>query len=106
VIVRISSAIVPSPGFDEYLEDLRTALPVYEAAAGLLWVAFLQRPFVAYVEVVTLSVWKSEQAMARFIGSTPTKNNPASPTGVIELNTHAYELLVSTDGKFQDAEDI
>jgi heme-degrading monooxygenase HmoA len=105
VIVRISSAIVPSSGFDEYLEHLRTALPNYEVAAGLVWVACLRQPFVAYVEVMTLSVWKSEQAMVRFMESAPTKDNPANPTGVIELDPHAYELLVSAEGKFQDAED-
>jgi heme-degrading monooxygenase HmoA len=87
----------------QYLQS--TAIPIYEAAAGLLWVAFLQRPVVAYVEVMTLSVWKSEQAMARFVGGTPTKDNPASPMGVISMDPHAYELFVSAEGKFQDAED-
>lgn len=106
MIVRISSAIVPSSEIDAYLEHLRTkAIPIYEAAVGLRWVAFLQRPVVAYVEVMTLSVWNSEQAMARFLEGKLFKDKPASHTGVIEMDPHAYELTASAEGRFQDAED-
>jgi heme-degrading monooxygenase HmoA len=106
VIVRISSAIVPSSELDAYLEHQRSkVIPVYAAAAGLRWVAFLQRPVVAYFEVVTLSVWKSEQAMARFMEGEAFKDEPTSHMGVIKMDPHAYELTVTAEGRFQDAED-
>jgi heme-degrading monooxygenase HmoA len=106
VIVRISSAIVPSSEFDAYLDHFRSkAMPSYEAAVGLQWVALLQRPVVAYVEAVTLSVWRSEQAMARFLEGNLFKDKPASHSGVIEMDPHAYELAASAEGRFHNAED-
>jgi len=106
VIVRISSAIVPSSEFDAYLEHFRSkAIPSYEAAVGLRWVALLQRPVVAYVEAVTLSVWRSEEAMARFLEGKVSKDKLASHSGVIEMDPHAYELTASAEGRFHDAED-
>jgi heme-degrading monooxygenase HmoA len=106
VIVRISSAIVPSSEFNAYLEHLRSkAVPIYEAAVGLRWVALLQRPVAGYVEVMTLSVWKSEQAMERFIEGKLSKDNPASHAGVIQLDPHAYDLIESAEGRLQDVED-
>jgi heme-degrading monooxygenase HmoA len=106
VIVRISSAIVPSSEFDAYLEHLRSrAIPTYEAAAGLRWVALLQRPVIAYIEVMTVSVWKSEQAMVRFVESKLAKDNPANHAGVIQLDPHAYYLILSTEGRLLDLED-
>ncbi len=41
----------------------------YESAAGLVSVWLLRRPFVPYVEVMTVSVWESEQALHQFIKS-------------------------------------
>jgi heme-degrading monooxygenase HmoA len=105
VIVRISSAIVPSSKFAAYSEHLRSkAIPIYEAAAGLQWVAFLERPVAGYVDVVTISVWKSEQALARFVESKLSKDNPASYADVIQLDPRAYDLILSAEGRLQDVE--
>jgi heme-degrading monooxygenase HmoA len=105
VIVRISSAIVPSSEFAAYSEHLRSkAIPIYEAAAGLEWVAFLERPVGGYVDVVTISVWESEQALARFVEGKLSKEDPASYAGVIQLDPRAYDLIVSAQGRLQDME--
>jgi hypothetical protein len=44
-------------------------IPSYESAAGLISV--LPRPFVAYVEVMALSLWQSDEELTGFIESQP-----------------------------------
>jgi hypothetical protein len=72
VIVRISSIIVPESLYNLHLTKLQSAaIPQYEAAAGLVSVSLLQRPFVAYVELLTISLWVTEKAMTSFLEGQP-----------------------------------
>jgi len=58
------------PNLNAYFEHAQThEIADYESAAGLVSVWLLSRPFVAYVEVMTVSVWESEQALHQFIKS-------------------------------------
>ena len=68
MIVRISSAIVPHSMFDGYLEYVHTStIPVYEASRRTNFSFLFQRPVVGYVELLTLTMWQSEQALTRFL---------------------------------------
>lgn len=107
MIVRISSAIVPHSMFDRYLSYVQTStMPVYEAAAGLISVSVFQRFVVGYVELLTLTTWQSEQALTRFLDASPATNNDRSNYGVIPMEPHVYELLVSRQGTRLIAEDV
>ena len=68
MIVRIPSAIVPEHKLTSYLEHVQSSeISGYEAAPGLISVLFLQRSVVAYVELMRMSLWRSADAMQRFI---------------------------------------
>ena len=107
MIVRISASIVREPSLNEYLEHLqRNEIPHYEAAPGLISVWLLQRPFVAYVELLIISLWHSEQALTRFL-ETQTQTPAATETyGSIQLEARNYTVLISGHGKVQEAGDI
>ena len=67
VIVNISSVIVHQSHSARYLEHMRcSVLPCYEAAKGLVSVYLSQREMVAYLEVLTVSIWQSEDALCHF----------------------------------------
>ena len=100
MIVRVSSIAVPASKLDRYLEHVEeNELPTYETAPGLISVWLLQRPFVAYVEVMTLSLWQSGEALTGFIESQPEPIDLPNDYGVIHMEPHAYELVVRRDGK-------
>lgn len=105
--MRISSAAVPQSALSPYLEYVRsTEIPRYEAATGLMSVSLLQRPFGAYVELLTLSIWQSEQALTRFVEKQPPADGVESEYGVIQFEPRTYESVVSRDGKLRDDEDL
>jgi heme-degrading monooxygenase HmoA len=108
VIVQISSTIVPQSEFNVYLEHVTSsAIPNYQAPAGLISVSLLQRPFVGYVELAMLSIWRSEQALNRFVESRlATDNARSSPLGVIQLEPHTYELIISHESEVWEEEDL
>ena len=92
---------------DRYLSHVHTSsIPVYEAATGLISVSVFQRPVVGYVELLTLTMWQSEQALTRFLDDYPAANNDRSDYGVIHMEPHVYELVVSRQGTRQIAEDL
>lgn len=98
MIVRISSVIVPESRIRAYIEDARNRqIPMYGAAPGLVSVYFLQRPAVAYFELLTLSIWESERAAAHF--TTSEEETSRSEHGAITLDPHWYELVLSCEHK-------
>lgn len=77
MIVRISSSAVPDANLARYLQYVkRGELPLYECSPGLVAVWLLERPFVAYSELMVLSVWRNEEFMMVFVEKQP------SPDGV------------------------
>ncbi len=92
---------------DRYLSHVHTStIPVYEAATGLISVSLFQRPVVGYVELLTFTMWQSEQALARFLEGYLAANNDRSDYGVIHMEPHVYELVASRQGVRQIAEDL
>jgi len=93
--------------FSRYLDHVHTsAIPAYEAAAGLISVSVFQRLVVGYVELLTLTMWQSEQALTRFLEGRPPTNNDRSDYGVIHMEPHVYELVSSRQGTQQIAEGL
>jgi heme-degrading monooxygenase HmoA len=102
VIVQILSVIIPESQASAYLEELQShALPIYECAQGLVSISVLQRPVVAYHEVMLLSLWRSERALERF----QQEHNSVVALeghGRIQLEPHTFELVCSCRGKAQE----
>ncbi len=106
VIVHVSSAIVPQSLYGERVERVKsTEIPLYENAVGLISVYLLQRPFVAYVELLMFSVWDSEHALRQFTESQPLGAAVQSGQGIIQLEPHTFELVVAREGKRQQSDD-
>ncbi len=85
--------------FDRYLIHVQTStMPVYEAATGLISASVFHRLFVGYVEPLTLTMWQSEQALNRFLEGRVATTNDRSDYGVIHMEPHVYELVVSRQG--------
>jgi heme-degrading monooxygenase HmoA len=105
VIVRISSAVVPESMVSSYLEYVQNCeIPCYEVANGLIGVSVLQKPFVAYVELMTVSVWRSEEALKRFVKDQLPADRAEADCGTIELSERIYEVVLSRAGKLRGAD--
>lgn len=103
--MRISSAIVPESTFGTYLSHVyATTIPAYEATKGLISVSVFRRSAVGYVELLTLTIWQSEQALTKFLESCPDINGDSSDNGVIHMEPHVYELVASRQGIRQSTE--
>lgn len=99
MIVRISSIAIPKTKIIEYWYHVeRERLPVYEVAPGLDSVHFLQRALVAYYELITISVWDSEEALTVFLEKSTSDSGLQEYAG-IEFEPRTYELLLSRKGK-------
>jgi heme-degrading monooxygenase HmoA len=79
---------------------------VYESSTGLISVSLFQGLVVGYVELLTLTMWQSEQALNRFLDDSPATNNDRSDYGVIHMEPHVYELVVSRQSTRPIAEDL
>jgi hypothetical protein len=98
--VRISVAIVAESNLNPYLEYVqRTEIPTYEAATGLASFCILHRPFVAYVELITISFWQSERALTQFLETQRPIPAATETFGAIRLEARNYTVLVSGTGK-------
>jgi hypothetical protein len=107
VIAQISSTVVPDSKLKEYLEDLqRNELRKYELAPGLDSVCLLQRPFVAYMEVMIISIWRSERALKRFSESWRYGDHVASEYGGIQFEPRVYSLMMFCKGTARDVEEF
>jgi len=105
VIVQISSTAVPESRLSEYLKDVQNnELRSYERAPGLDSVCLLQRAFVAYVEVVIMSIWRSERDLKRFSESWPFRDRTVSEYGGIQIEPRVYKLLMFCKGNMRDVE--
>jgi hypothetical protein len=58
-------------------------------------VVLLQRQFVTYIEVMTISMWRSEEALRRFTEGRPNGANRES--GCIPLEPHTYQVILSRE---------
>ena len=91
VIVNVSSVIVHQSHSAKYLEHVRcSVLPYYEAAKGLVSVSLSQREMAAHLEVLTVSIWQSEDALRHFDGD--ASQVPAE-CALISLEGRTYQLL-------------
>ena len=105
VILQISSTAIPESRLTEYLKDVQNnELRSYELAPGLDSVCLLQRTFVAYVEVVIMSIWRSERDLMRFSESWPSRDRIVSEYGGIQIEPRVYSLLMFCKGKMRDVE--
>jgi len=99
VIVRLSSTAVPISELNAYTEHVQgTEIARYENAPGLASVWVLQRPFVAYVELLTISLWESEQALASFVETEPPTDRTKPPYGAVRLDARQYEFVLFREG--------
>jgi len=100
VIVRISSSVVPEANLGAYLAHVESNEVVLRASSpGLIAVWLLDRPFVAYVEVLVVSVWESQESMTDSIEKPALPDETKHDLGVIQLEARTYRLLASRDGK-------
>jgi hypothetical protein len=100
LIVRISSAIVSESELGSYFADLETSvIPNYEAARGMVTVYLLQRRFVAYIEVLTVSLWRSQDALGRFVESQSVTEDVGRKYGAIEVEQRSFDVVLSRRGK-------
>jgi heme-degrading monooxygenase HmoA len=98
VIVRITSIAVPEPVLNAYLEQVQSQVMVdYERAAGLVSVWVTRRPFVAYVELMTVSLWESEWALNSFVKNVSEYRGTVD-YGAIRLEPRTYEVLLFREG--------
>jgi hypothetical protein len=89
---------------DRCLKHIKTeVIPSYEQAPGLVMVWVLERPFVAYVELVLLSVWKTAEEM-----SASREGRTADPVlgraGFIQLEPRTYQLVTPWAGRYARAD--
>jgi hypothetical protein len=90
---------------DTYLNSVQaTTIPTYEAAEGLISVSIFRRVVSGYVELLTFTVWQSEQGLTRFLENCPPAEKLSSDNGVIHMGARVYELVTSGQGIPQTAE--
>lgn len=98
LIVHVASIIVHQSQATDYLEHVHTKLlPAYRAANGLVSVFFSRRELLAYVEILAVSTWRSEEALRRFSPETMSPDE-MNARGFIALEPHVYELFASCPG--------
>ena len=93
MFLKISFAIVPQHRADDYLAYVRRFVsPRYRSAAGLVSIQLLRRPVVAYVEVLMLSAWRTQQALEQFAAIEPAIDRGGLEYGAIVLDARTYEV--------------
>ena len=107
MIVQVSSIVVPQSMVSVQIENMRSrTIPAYQAAEGFVSLCLLQRPFVAHVELLMISVWESEPALDRFTASQLPVDSAERDHDVIRVGSRTYELLVSGESNAQDAQNL
>jgi heme-degrading monooxygenase HmoA len=103
MIIHISSVIVPVSEFQARLHQaLQNLLPNYEIAAGLLSVSLSHRSVVAYVELLTISNWESEESLRRFLETCPQQVESSTNDGMIYTEPHTYEIVAFRGRRMAD----
>jgi heme-degrading monooxygenase HmoA len=106
MIVQVSSVAVPQSMVNVRIEDMRSrTIPIYQAAEGFVSLCLLQRPFVAYVELLMISIWESEAALDRFTASHLPVDGAERDRAIIRLGVRTYDL-VSSESKAQDVQNL
>ena len=101
MIVRISSVIVPQARLQPYLENVQSVeIPVYQAADGMVSVWLLVRTTVGYAEVRTVSLWRTEEELERFLQK-QLSASAGDGEGVIAVEVRNYDLYFSGLGEHQ-----
>ena len=96
MLARTSCAIVPSHKFPEFLSYVQNSvLPHYQNSQGLISVSLLQRPVVGYVEVLILSIWRSQEALDGFAGNELLVEEIRTRFGAIPMEPRSYEIVAS-----------
>ena len=91
--------MVPCSVLQTYLDHVHNSrIPAYMAAAGLVSVSVCQRPVVSYVELLTLTLWQSEQALSKFLEADLAAAKDRNENDVIHMKPHVYELMVTRQG--------
>jgi len=107
MIVQVSSVAVPESLVSVQIEDMRSrTIPAYQASEGFVSLCLLQRPFVAYVELLMISIWDSEPALNRFTATQLAVDVAERGHDIIRLGLRTYELLVSAESKAQGAQNL
>jgi hypothetical protein len=107
VIVRISSTSVSESRVGSYREFLESSvIPRYETAPGMVRVTLLERYLVAYVEILTVSLWQSRESLQQFLEnlqltmeSQKLMEDVKRKCGVIEAEPRTFEVALSREGK-------
>jgi heme-degrading monooxygenase HmoA len=107
VIVRISSSSVSESRVGSYREFLESSvIPRYETAPGMVKVFLLERQLVAYVEILTVSLWQSREPLQQFfesrqltVESQKLMEDVKRKCGVIEGEPRTFEVVLSCEGK-------
>jgi hypothetical protein len=99
VVVHAASIIVHQSQAADYLKHVHnTLLPAYRAANGMIAVCFSRRELLAYVEILAVSTWLSEEALRKFAPETMSPDE-MNARGFIALEPHMYELVASYCGR-------
>jgi len=102
VIIKISTAIVPESKIASYLKYLECKeIPTLETVEGLVSVSLLRRDCVAYVELMTLTLWSCEPQALESIDS--IADQVKKEYGVVDLRTRNFEVVLSREGKTPEA---
>jgi len=100
VIVRISSTIVHESHLASYLGHLENGvIPKYEAAEGMVRVYLLQRRLVAYVEILEVSLWRSQEVVQRFMENELLTEDVRREYGVVEVEPRTFEVVLFRKGR-------
>ena len=105
--MQVSSVVVPQSMVSVQVEDMRSrTIPTYQAAEGFVSLCLLQRPFVAYVELLMISIWESEAALNRFTARQFPVDGAKRDRAIIQLSLRTYEFLVSGESTAQNARNL
>ena len=72
----------------------------YQNSPGLVSVSLLQRLVVGYVEVLILSIWRSQEALDGFTANDSSAEEIRTRFDAIPMEPHSYEVVASGVGRF------
>ena len=101
MLARTCCTLVSKPKFPEFLSYMQNSvLPHYQNSPGLMSVSLLQRVVVGYVELLILSVWRSQEDLDRFTANDSSAEDVRTRFGAIPMEPHSYEVVASEVGRF------
>lgn len=107
MIVQVSSVAVPQSMVSVQVEDMRSrTIPTCQAAEGLVPLCLLQRPFVAYVELLMISIWELEPALNRFTASQLPVDGAETDHAAIRLVCVLMSFLCQVKVRLQEPQNL